>query len=489
MGNRRSRPADTDQMELLHNDELGRNRCLENILFHNIGIVLIGGEGKNTAGNIILGEKKFKFSPTFFQKHHKKIIKEICNRQITLVRTAGSFKHLLHSENQIKTDTVRCIEPPHTHGPHIILLVIRVGTRYSNHLSATTDFLTKRFGPRFWDHAMILFTSGKRLQQCTIDTYIESNNLEDLVNKCQNRYFKLHAKSKSSNDQVESLIEKLEEVIAANEDTHFCLKNETSPEEKEKMAKKIKLKLCKRVSLLKIHVNILLTHKKLESQDPSNQKKFEKEIKLKDAEIARLTNIIEKKDELIQRLTEHVGHVNGQTNRDCPSCKILRKKNEDLTKENEDLTKKIEDLRKEKEQKLVQEQSVTPTIRERPVVPSMKPKKNTEHREIKMSASSPPRSHDIDPRKWTRCLLEILDELNENDMKRFKMYLNSDGIPKGALEKADKETLVDLLPKHFGVKGSVIRTRDALKKVPCNNLEDLLKPFLSKLGESWDGLK
>ena len=69
------------------------------------------------------------------------------------------------------------------------------------------------------------------------------------------------------------------------------------------------------------------------------------------------------------------------------------------------------------------------------------------------------------------------------------MYLNSDGIPKGALEKADKVTLVDLLPKHFGVKGSVIRTRDALKKVPCNNLEDLLKPFLSKLGESWDGLK
>ncbi|XP_067117218.1 uncharacterized protein [Osmerus mordax] len=137
---------------------------------------------------------------------------------------------------------------------------------------------------------------------------------------------------------------------------------------------------------------------------------------------------------------------------------------------------------------LYTEQTVTSTIRPRPVVPSKKRKKNTEHPGFELA--SLPGSPKIDRKEWTTCLCQILDELLEDDIKRFKLHLQTghkgeEHIPAGALEKPDKEMLVQLLLRYFGVNGSVIKTRDALKFIPRYDLEDKLMPFLSKLGETW----
>ncbi|XP_046896720.1 immune-associated nucleotide-binding protein 7-like [Hypomesus transpacificus] len=101
-----------------------------------------------------------------------------------------------------------------------------------------------------------------------------------------------------------------------------------------------------------------------------------------------------------------------------------------------------------------------------------------------------PRGHDIDENEWTTSLCQILDELLEDDIKKFKLHLqmgNNDKkrVPAGALEKADKVTLVQLLLKHLGANDSVTKTRDALKFLPRNDLKKSVMPFLSKLGETW----
>ena len=101
-----------------------------------------------------------------------------------------------------------------------------------------------------------------------------------------------------------------------------------------------------------------------------------------------------------------------------------------------------------------------------------------------------PGGHDIDHKEWNTSLYQIMDELLENDIKKFKAHLemgdeDEKRIPGGALEKADKVMLVKLLLKYFGVNDSVTKTRDALKFIPRNDLKKYLKPFLSKLGETW----
>ena len=101
-----------------------------------------------------------------------------------------------------------------------------------------------------------------------------------------------------------------------------------------------------------------------------------------------------------------------------------------------------------------------------------------------------PGGHDIDENEWTTSLCQILDELLEDDIKKFKLHLqmgNNDKkrVPAGALEKADKVTLVQLLLKHLGANDSVTKTRDALKFLPRNDLKKSVMPFLSKLGETW----
>ncbi|XP_046896730.1 immune-associated nucleotide-binding protein 2-like [Hypomesus transpacificus] len=101
-----------------------------------------------------------------------------------------------------------------------------------------------------------------------------------------------------------------------------------------------------------------------------------------------------------------------------------------------------------------------------------------------------PRGHDIDENEWTTSLCQILDELLEDDIKKFKLHLQTGHkdkkrVPAGALEKADKVTLVQLLLKYFGANDSVTKTRDALKFLPRNDLKKSIMPFLSKLGETW----
>ena len=101
-----------------------------------------------------------------------------------------------------------------------------------------------------------------------------------------------------------------------------------------------------------------------------------------------------------------------------------------------------------------------------------------------------PGGHDIDENEWTTSLCQILDELLEDDIKKFKLHLQTGHkdkkrVPAGALEKADKVTLVQLLLKYFGANDSVTKTRDALKFLPRNDLKKSIMPFLSKLGETW----
>uniref|UniRef100_A0AAY5KW60 Pyrin domain-containing protein n=1 Tax=Esox lucius TaxID=8010 RepID=A0AAY5KW60_ESOLU len=78
-------------------------------------------------------------------------------------------------------------------------------------------------------------------------------------------------------------------------------------------------------------------------------------------------------------------------------------------------------------------------------------------------------------------LLEILNELVEEDVKRFKWHLNQDQfgpefppIPKGQLEKADRSDTVDYMVKNYRESGAVTISWKILTKMKQNQLVDQL---------------
>ncbi|KAL0194926.1 hypothetical protein M9458_008498, partial [Cirrhinus mrigala] len=72
-----------------------------------------------------------------------------------------------------------------------------------------------------------------------------------------------------------------------------------------------------------------------------------------------------------------------------------------------------------------------------------------------------------------RKLNDTLDDLKEDDLKRFKSYLREDGpIPVSVLEKADVTDTVDQMLHCFGPERAVKITLDILKKMNQNHLAE-----------------
>lgn len=73
-------------------------------------------------------------------------------------------------------------------------------------------------------------------------------------------------------------------------------------------------------------------------------------------------------------------------------------------------------------------------------------------------------------------LLQILDELNDANKKRFKWYLKQHGqIPSSRIEKAHDADVVDMMMDRFGPNESLKLTVQLLKMMNQNHLAEQLE--------------
>ncbi|XP_076849448.1 GTPase IMAP family member 8-like isoform X9 [Brachyhypopomus gauderio] len=202
----------------------------------DLRIVLLGYRcaGKSSAGNTILGREKFELKRT---AQCVKRQGEVAGSKITVVEAPGwSINAPVEQTSEIlKQEIVLSVSlcPP---GPHVLLLVLRVDTTFKEQQSRVLEGHMKLLTERVWSHTIVLFTHGDYLGETPIEQYIETEDisLRWLVEKCGNRYHVLNNMNRGDDTQVTELLEKIEEMVAANSGSHFEMDRKILQEVEEK---------------------------------------------------------------------------------------------------------------------------------------------------------------------------------------------------------------------------------------------------------------
>ncbi|XP_064176262.1 GTPase IMAP family member 8-like [Anguilla rostrata] len=182
-------------------------------------IVLLGGRcsGKSSAGNTILGREEFESgvrTPQCVKRQG-----EVAGRQVTVVDTPCWWMNISVKDTAEldKQEIVRSVSlcPP---GPCALFLVINVSLKFTEEYRRSAVEHLELLSERVWRHTIVLFTRGDWLGDTTIEQHIETKGraLQELIEKCGNRYHVLNNENRADGSQVTELLEKIEEMMAGH---------------------------------------------------------------------------------------------------------------------------------------------------------------------------------------------------------------------------------------------------------------------------------
>uniref|UniRef100_A0A3B3TFK8 AIG1-type G domain-containing protein n=1 Tax=Paramormyrops kingsleyae TaxID=1676925 RepID=A0A3B3TFK8_9TELE len=198
-------------------------------------IVLLGktGSGMSSAGNVILGEEKFKVScdPYNVTTDCQTEEANFNYRKITVTDTPGIFDPY-RSEEDLKYSIISCLSEC-APGPHAFILVLQVG-RHTEEEKESVKMILKWFGEEALKHTVVLFTHGDELKNQTITEFVDKNkDLKELVDKCDGRVHVIDSKHwnrkdknyRSNSFQIKQLLTTIENMVKGNEGR--CYTNES----------------------------------------------------------------------------------------------------------------------------------------------------------------------------------------------------------------------------------------------------------------------
>uniref|UniRef100_A0A087YD13 GTPase IMAP family member 8 n=1 Tax=Poecilia formosa TaxID=48698 RepID=A0A087YD13_POEFO len=191
-------------------------------LLDHLKIVMIGGSfaGKSSTGNNVLEKNIFNVDKKGNRRTtHSEISHGLVEgRRLTVVDSPGwfCFNTLQETSEMDKLEIENSVNlcPP---GPHAVLLVVPVMINTDeSYLRSVQDHMSL-FREEIWKHTLVLFTYGDWINDVPVENYIvrEGKELQELLEKCGNRYHVLKGNREDRN-QVKKLLEKIETLITNN---------------------------------------------------------------------------------------------------------------------------------------------------------------------------------------------------------------------------------------------------------------------------------